>query len=64
MAAYSDMEELIRIGAYRAGSDPGVDRAIALMPALEDFLGQDKDEATSLDDTFGALSAIVESEAA
>jgi flagellum-specific ATP synthase len=64
LAAYSDMEELIRIGAYRPGSDPQVDRAIALMPALEGFLGQDKDEATSLDDTFGRLSAIVESEAA
>ena len=63
MAAYSDMEELIRIGAYRAGSDPQVDRAITLMPAIEAFLGQDKDEATSLDDTFGRLAAIVESEA-
>jgi flagellum-specific ATP synthase len=64
LSAYANMEELIRIGAYRPGSDPQVDRAIALMPALEGFLGQDKDEATSLDDTFGRLSAIVESEAA
>jgi flagellum-specific ATP synthase len=64
LSAYANMEELIRIGAYRAGSDPEVDRAIALFPALEAFLSQDKDEATSLDDTFGALSQIVESEAA
>ena len=42
------MEELIRIGAYRAGADPQVDRAIALNPALEAFLAQDKDEVTSL----------------
>jgi flagellum-specific ATP synthase len=64
LSAYANMEELIRIGAYRPGSDAQVDRAIALNPALEAFLGQDKDEATSLDDTFGLLSAIVESEAA
>ena len=38
------MEELIRIGAYRAGADAEVDRAIALNPALEAFLSQDKDE--------------------
>jgi len=62
LAAYANMEELIRIGAYRLGSDPEVDRAIALNPALEAFLGQDKDEATSLDDTFGRLAAILQSE--
>ena len=28
MATYSDMEELIRLGAYRAGSSPDVDEAI------------------------------------
>ena len=46
LSAYANMEELIRIGAYRAGSDPQVDRAIQLNPALEAFLGQDKDEAS------------------
>ena len=58
------MEELIRIGAYRAGADPQVDRAIALNPALEAFLGQDKDEATSLDDSFNILAHILNGEAA
>ena len=28
MATYADMEELIRLGAYRAGSSPEVDEAI------------------------------------
>ena len=53
------MEELIRIGAYRAGSDPQIDRAIELNPALEAFLSQDKDESMSLDDAFGALGGIL-----
>jgi flagellum-specific ATP synthase len=63
MAAYANMEELIRIGAYRAGSDPLIDRAIELNPALEDFLRQDKDEATSLDESFARLAAILEGDA-
>ncbi len=64
LAAYANMEELIRIGAYRTGSDPDVDRAIALNPALEAFLAQDKDEATSLDEGFSRLAAILETEGA
>ena len=61
LAAYSNMEELIRIGAYRAGADPQVDRAILLNPALEAFLGQDKDEVTGLDESFDRLDAILAS---
>ena len=59
LSAYTNMEELIRIGAYRAGADPLIDRAIRLNPALEDFLGQDKDEATSLEEAFARLEAIL-----
>ena len=59
LAAYSNMEELIRIGAYRMGADPDVDRAIRLNPDLEAFLSQDKDEVTSLDESFARLEQIV-----
>jgi flagellum-specific ATP synthase len=61
LSSYANMEELIRIGAYRTGADPMVDRAIALNPALEAFLAQDKDEATGLAAGFERLSAILES---
>ncbi|MCI3135045.1 flagellar protein export ATPase FliI [Phenylobacterium aquaticum] len=64
LSAYANMEELIRIGAYRAGADPLVDRAIQLNPALEEFLRQDKDEATSLDDSFERLARVLMGEAA
>jgi flagellum-specific ATP synthase len=63
LAAYANMEELIRIGAYRAGADPLIDRAIALNPALERFLSQDKDEATTLEASFVRLDAILKGEA-
>ncbi len=59
LSAYSNMEELIRIGAYRAGSDPQIDRAIALNPDLEAFLSQDKDETATLDACFNSLDGIL-----
>jgi len=64
LSAFSDMEELIRIGAYRTGADPKVDRAILLNPALEAFLSQDKDDATPLDDAFARLAGVVGAPAA
>src|SRR6202035_1434622 len=48
MATYADMEELIRLGAYRAGSSPEVDAAIRLHGPLERFLAQSRDDTTSL----------------
>ena len=59
LSAYSNMEELIRIGAYRLGSAAQVDRSIQLNPALEEFLRQDKDDSTSLNDAFLRLEAIL-----
>jgi len=59
MAAFSNMEELIRIGAYRRGSDPLIDRAILLNPAMEALLTQTKDEATPLEVSFAHLNAIL-----
>ncbi|HEY8574376.1 flagellar protein export ATPase FliI [Phenylobacterium sp.] len=63
LSAYTNMEELIRIGAYRAGADPLVDRAIQLNPALEGFLSQDPHDATGLEASFAHLGQIL-SEAA
>ena len=59
MATYSDMEELIRLGAYRPGSSAEVDEAIGLHPALEAFLTQQKAECTSLGDGYEQLAAIL-----
>jgi flagellum-specific ATP synthase len=41
LAVYAHAEELIEIGAYAAGSNPECDVAIAMRPALEEFLRQD-----------------------
>ncbi|MDB5620089.1 flagellar protein export ATPase FliI [Tardiphaga sp.] len=59
MATYSDMEELIRLGAYRAGSSPEVDEAIRLHEPLETFLRQRKEEVSSLGDGYRQLEQII-----
>ncbi len=56
---YGDMEELIRLGAYRQGSNPETDEAIGLFPALEAFLAQGKEEATNLGEGYSRLAQIV-----
>ena len=59
MSVYADMEELIRLGAYRKGSDPTVDRAIAMNPALEAFLSQQREDKTTIADGYNMLEAII-----
>ncbi|NDW35128.1 MULTISPECIES: flagellar protein export ATPase FliI [Roseobacteraceae] len=54
-ARYADMEELIRIGAYRRGSDPEVDSAIDLAEPLDRLLSQGKREAMDASETFARL---------
>ena len=59
LSAYANMEELIKIGAYRAGADPITDRAIALNPALEAFLSQKPEEVCDLATAFSHLESIL-----
>ena len=59
MATYADMEELIRLGAYRKGSSEEVDRAIALHDPLEAFLAQGKEESTTLAEGYQRLEQIL-----
>ena len=59
MATYADMEELIRLGAYRTGSSAEVDEAIKLHQPLEAFLGQAKGETTGLREGYQRLQKIL-----
>ena len=62
LGAYDSMAEMIRLGAYRTGSDPLVDRAIAAQPAFDAFLGQGVDERSSAAEAFAALAEILKQE--
>jgi flagellum-specific ATP synthase len=62
LALHADMADLVRLGAYRAGSDPAVDEAIALAPRIEAMLRQARDDPSSLPESFAALRAALEPE--
>ncbi len=59
ITSYEDMAELIRLGAYRKGSDLDVDEAIRLYPEIEEFLSQNKGESTLIEDGFERMAQIL-----
>ena len=59
MATYENMAELIRLGAYRRGTDPDVDRAMHYYPQLETFISQRENESASLEDGYEKLAAVL-----
>jgi len=60
VSVYEDMAELIRLGAYRQGSDSKVDEAIHYNAAIEEFLSQKIEEATDLDDCYAKLAQLLD----
>lgn len=55
-SVYSDMRELIRIGAYQSGANDEIDMAIEFHEHLETFLNQSRHERYSIDESFRELS--------
>lgn len=60
ISSYSDMADMIRIGAYKIGSDQEVDRAIQYHHALERFLGQDYNDGDDLEGSYEKLAASID----
>ena len=52
-------EEMIRLGAYRPGSDPRTDQAIKFHEPLEAFLCQDKEDGTDIGSGYAMLEQIL-----
>ena len=59
ISSYEDMAELIRLGAYKKGSNREVDEAIFYYPMIEDFLSQSKQDKFSLEQCYEMLEAIL-----
>jgi type III secretion protein N (ATPase) len=59
MARHAEVEFLLRVGEYQAGSDPLADQAIERLPQIRALLTQRPDEATPMDETWGRLQEIV-----
>jgi len=51
LSAYARSEDLVRIGAYKAGNDEELDRAMQAMSQIRRYLEQKSDERTTLHDT-------------
>jgi flagellum-specific ATP synthase len=62
ISAYDDMAELIRLGAYRQGSDPRVDEAIHYFPAIDEYLRQGKEDSTTLETCYQELAQLLDME--
>jgi flagellum-specific ATP synthase len=58
LATFQDAEELVNIGAYRAGSNPAIDKALTLIDPLRSFLRQDIDEVAQPDDSLLSLAEL------
>jgi flagellum-specific ATP synthase len=56
LALQAEMAELVRLGAYRPGTDPEVDAALRIAPRIEALLMQGKGEPASPDAAFAALA--------
>ena len=56
---YEDNRDLISLGAYKKGSDPAIDEAIAKREPLSRFLVQRQDERESLETTLERAHKVI-----
>jgi type III secretion protein N (ATPase) len=59
MARHAEVDFLLRVGEYQAGSDPVADAAIERMPLLKALLQQHAEEPTAFDETIARLQEAV-----
>ena len=59
LGRYADMEDLIRLGAYKEGSDPATDEAIRFFQTASPFLSQRRGEMTAASQSFAELYRMI-----
>lgn len=59
LAAHAEAKDLIEIGAYVPGTNPTVDRAVALRDRIDGFLRQSVDDPWPAAQSFAALAELV-----
>lgn len=59
MSLFQENADLISIGAYKSGSNPDLDEAIARMPAVDEFLQQPVDVKMEFDETVNLMNEIL-----
>ncbi len=58
LSAHEEAHDLLRIGAYVAGSDPRIDLAREIVPKVEDLMRQEQKQVVAYADALGALDAV------
>lgn len=59
LSLYADLEDMVRLGAYRPGNDAEADEAVRLAPEIEKLLAQEKDEVSPPAEAFVRLAALL-----
>ncbi len=59
IATYNDMADMIRIGAYKKGSDNSIDEAIKYIDAINNFISQRAEEYESLESSYEKLAKAI-----
>ncbi|MHC4976367.1 MAG: hypothetical protein ACYTF7_07145, partial [Planctomycetota bacterium] len=58
LASYKEVEDLIQIGAYAAGSSPDADIAMQMRDSLDTYLQQSPSQHSSFEDSVNGLTAL------
>ncbi len=59
LAIYKEAEDLINIGAYKAGSNPKIDKAIKVIDGVNDFLKQRVEDPSTFTQTVRLMQQIL-----
>jgi len=57
LALYADMADMVRLGAYKRGSDPAVDEAVRVAPRIEAAFMQPRHDSSDIETSFAMLRA-------
>ncbi|MFQ3307065.1 MAG: flagellum-specific ATP synthase [Candidatus Midichloriaceae bacterium] len=60
IAQFTDMEDMIRIGAYKKGSDPLVDEAIKYIDNINAFISQNYDQNNNIEESYAKLAKAID----
>lgn len=59
ISSYEDMADMIRIGAYKTGTDPDLDYAIKIYPEIERYLSQAPNENDDFSNSYAKMAEIL-----
>jgi flagellum-specific ATP synthase len=59
LATYDEMSDMIKLGAYKNGTDPEIDQAIEYHQALNNFISQNFNESETLESSYKKLADLL-----